>query len=785
MSDFGPVLRKFRKDAGLSQERLAEAAGVSVEAIKTLESGRRRYPRSATLNLLADGLGLTSEQRAELAAAGDRKQTRVSVPRQLPDDLDDFAGRDQQIAELERVFAAQQSRPGVVVTSAIAGMGGIGKTALGVHVAHRVADRFPDGQLYLNLRGFGPGEPMTVEEALSRLMESLGLQAADELADVGETAARYRSALAGRRVLLLLDNAADAAQVAPLLPGASTCAVLITSRRGLTELPGVAHVTLDVLPDRDAVRMLASVVADGRIAADPASALAIARLCGGVPLALRIAGARLAAEPTWTAADLSDRLDAAHRRLDELSIADLDLRASIELSVAAAADRDPETIAAFRLLGLHDGEELDVEVAAALLDLPVAVTEQILERLVDLHLLDSVAPRRYQLHDLLRSFVQETTAQLVDDAGREAARMRVLRLYRSVAWRVRSFDFLDCLIDDWMDADWVAGAEDRTLAEGLAWLDAEADEIIGAVRRAATAAATKAERVLVGELVAGLLPYFHLRRRYSDGVLLGTIAVVTADAIANPLAAAVLPFELAQQCGAAGHYSWALGYMTTALAALHALDYEMKTLEADVHLGEYLVELGRYDEARVAAERAVAGAVRGEYEITEADGRLILGIIAGRQGRTATQDEEFGRAVELVRRAGTPNARQSVLNTVGSSYLETGRYDEALRYFEECRTTALGAGHEFAVAEALEGLGRIELARGVLDAAEDYLRAALAVLAGTWQPEVGVREHLGRVLAAAGRHEEAAVQWRIALDLLVRHGAPDQETIRALLLTTS
>ncbi|WP_328334544.1 helix-turn-helix domain-containing protein [Kribbella sp. NBC_00382] len=777
MSDFGGVLRAFRKAAGLSQERLAAVSGVSVEAVKTLETGRRRRPRSATVMLLADGLELTEPQRAELAAAGTQTRPRVTDLHQLPDDLQDFSGREQQVAELEEVFATQDLRPGVVLTSAIAGMGGIGKTALAVHVAHRLADRYPDGQLYLNLRGFGPGLPMTVEEALGRLMESLGVPAPDDPHDVDEAASRYRSAVAGLRVLVLLDNAASAAQVAPLLPGASTCAVLITSRRTLAALPGVARVGLDVLPDRDAVQMLSMVVGGDRIAADPANALSIVRLCGGLPLALRIAAARLADEPSWTVADLAQRLESSRGHLDEFSSADLDLRASIEAALAAATDRDADAVTAFKLLGLHEGDELDIRVAAALLDLPLVEAEDRLERLVDLHLLDSVVPGRYRMHDLIRSFVQETTAALTDEPAREAARLRVLRRYLAMAWRSRTLTFTEPLTEDWSKGGWTADAESLTLEELFGWLDEEIEEIIAALHRASDA--TPAERELVARIVIGLLPYLHARRRYSDGVALGTIA---ADRSAgDPFAAAIVPYELAQQCGAAGRYQAAVEHMTTSLAALKNLPYEDKYFEGQVFLGEYLAELGRYDEASAVAAAGTEGAIRHGIEIIEADGRLILGIVAGRQARTEVQDDEFRRAVELVRRFGNANAQRWILSAVGSSYRESGRFDDALAYLDEARRRAIAAGDEFAAAEADEDLGRTEFARGHLEVAERHLTAALDVLRGTWQSEARVREHLGRVMQAAGRPDEASQQWGSALELLVRHGAPQADDLRLLL----
>ncbi|MFC9693729.1 helix-turn-helix domain-containing protein [Kribbella sp. NPDC056951] len=779
MPEFGPVLRRFRKAAGLSQERLAAASGVSVEAIKTLESGRRRYPRSSTLKLLANGLGLAAAQRAELLTAGARTKARVTIPRELPDDVYAFVGREDQVAELEKTFTAQESRPGVVVTSAIGGMGGIGKTALAIHMAHLIADQYPDGQLYLNLGGFGPGRPLTVPEALGRLMDSLGVQGPDNPADAHEAASRYRSALTGRRVLVVLDNAADAAQVAPLLPGASTCAVLITSRRAMTALPGVAHVLLDVLPDQDGIEMLTQIVGDDRIARDQANALAIVRLCGGLPLALHLAGARLADEPTWAVADLVHRLETSRHRLDELATADRDVRASIEFSLSAATDRDTEAVEAFKLLGLHEGDELNVRVAAALLDLPVEDASRRLERLVDLYLIESVGPHRYRIHDLVRSYVSETTAALTTEADRDAARLRVLRMYLALAWRSRELNFTTALTTDWSDSTWTEGAEGLSMDEIFGWLDGEIEEIIGAVRRAARGSGP--ERALVPKVVLGLLPYCHVRRRYYDGVMLATIALGTVESGDDPFAAALTPYELAQQCGAAGLYSLAVDYMRMALKAPKTIEYGEQLAEGEIFLGEYLMELGRLDEASASAQAGVARAVELGEEITEADGRLILGTIAGRQGRPDEQDKEFQRAVDVVRRRGTPQTAHYILLHVGIAYRDSGQLLEAAAYFEMCRTSALAAGYEHAVAEALEGLGQVDLAHGNLTAAETNLRGALTIMQGTWQPEARVRQLLGQVLHTAGRPTEASVEWRSALNLLVRHGSPQADDVRALL----
>ncbi|GAB3934540.1 XRE family transcriptional regulator [Kribbella albertanoniae] len=775
MSELGPLLRGFRKAAGLTQERLAMESGVSVEAIKSLEAGRRRHPRSDTVKLLSAGLGLSDAEQADLLTAGSRSATRAGTPRRLPDDLADFNGREQEAAQLEKMFTAGPEQPGAVVIAVIAGMGGIGKTALATHVAHRVADWYPGGQLYLNLRGFGPGEPMPVGEALGRLMDSLGLQVPDDPGDVHEAAARYRSALARRRVLVVLDNAADAAQVTPLLPGASTCAVLITSRRTLITLPGATHLMLDVLPDEDAVRMLGTVVGDDRVANDPVNALSIVRSCGALPLALHIAGGRLADEPSWTVADLNDRLADSRHRLGELSTGDRDVRASIEFSLAAAQGDDTATVDTFKLLGLHEGDELDVQVAAALLDLGVAEAEQHLERLVDLQLVESLGPHRYRLHDLIRNYVQETTARRTDAAAREAARLRLLRLYLAMAWRSRE-RFQTQQTTDWGAAGWTAAAGRLSMDEIFAWFDTEIDEIAAAVRRAADG--SPAEQALVAKIVLGLIPYFGIHRRHSEAVALATIALSTVGT--DPFATALVPYSLAQQCGSAGLYEQAIDYMTVALQAPKTIEYADQHAWGEIRLGEFLMELGRLDEAAASARSGVARAVRIGAERTEAAGRLILGTIAGRQGLPAVQDREFGRAVEVVRQVDPPAAHYILLH-VGISYRDSGHLLEAAAYFETCRTAALAVGYDHAVAEALEGLGQVELARGNLSAAESQLRAALEIIQGTWQPEARVRELLGQVLAAANRRTEAEAEWELALDLLVRHGSHRADKVRGLL----
>jgi hypothetical protein len=302
-----------------------------------------------------------------------------------------------------------------------------------IHAAHRLAGRFPDGQLYVNLQGATMGlPPLEPLEVLGRLLRGLGVDPAAILGDLEEAAALWRSQAAGRRLLVVLDDAADAAQVRPLLPAAAGCGVLVTSRRVLASLEGAHHLHLDVLAPDEAIQLLGRLAGPQRVAAEPQAAAEVARLCGQLPLALRIAGARLAARPTWPVRTFADRLADAQARLDELELADIGVRASFTVSDQQLRCRgdpaDRAAAAAFGLLGMLDGPELGVAVAARLLEMGEQAAERVLERLADAHLLETPAPGRYRMHDLLRLYARELAAQRHPEPERAAALTRALEV---------------------------------------------------------------------------------------------------------------------------------------------------------------------------------------------------------------------------------------------------------------------------------------------------------------------------------------------------------------------
>ncbi|WP_371407377.1 helix-turn-helix domain-containing protein [Kribbella sp. NBC_00662] len=785
MSEFGEVLRRFRKASGLSQERLAESSGVSVEAIKSLEAGRRRHPRPLTLKLLGDGLGLTGADRAELVAAGTKARTTRPMPEQLPDDLQDFAGRDEQVTDLEKLFSTGEVRHGVVVVSAISGMGGIGKTALGVHVAHRLRDLFPDGQLYVNLRGFGPGDPLSAAEALGRLMDGLGVQSAPS-AGVDEDAARYRSALAGRRVFVLLDDAASESQVLPLLPGSSTCAVLITSRRPLTALPGAAQLALAALPDHEALSMLAQVVGDGRVESDRAGAQAIVRLCGGLPLALRIAGARLAAQPSWSVREFAQRLQTSRRRLDELSVGDLDVRMSIEVSLTAATDHDAGAVAAFGLLGLHEGDELDVRVAARLLDLPVAETEDRLERLVDLHLLQSNGPRRYQFHDLVRAYAQELAAAQTTEAERLAARDRVMALYVAMVWRARTTHGIGRMSREWFDERWLSGTDDLEYDEIMAWLDAEASEVLAAARRLTTG--PHADPATVVRLAVGMVLFWADRRRNAEGAQLGELAVSALQrdpSCGPPWAEASIRHNLAQHYSVTSDFESAAAHMRVAVDLSAAQGHQWLQIHSLLGLAEFSERLGRLDKGMAHAQAGLELALDSADESAEGQARFTLGVIAGRLGQPEVQDREFDLAATLVRRSG-PDSFHWLIRSIGDAYRRCGRSANARDWLRAELAGVMSSGSPFTVADHLQLLGAAEVESAAYESARGYLEEALALIGdSSGELEARIRRSLGDALNGLGESETAQEQWQLALQLYSRYGLQQAEEVRELLETHS
>jgi transcriptional regulator with XRE-family HTH domain len=367
---FGGLLRELRAVAGLTQEELAGAAGVSVRSVRELERGRVATPQKETVRLLAGALGLTGPARAEFeAVARSRPATGgAAVPaRTLPRDIASFTGRQEELAELMAAVADAADAGGVVGIHAIGGMAGVGKTAFAVHAAHRLADRFPGGQIFLALHGHTPGQqPVDPADALASLLLTAGVAAAQIPPGLAARMALWRDRLAGRQLLLVLDDAVGSEQVLPLLPGTGGSLVLVTSRRQLSALEDATAVSLDTLPAGDAAGLLVRLAGrPGLGAGDPGMA-EIAGLCGYLPLAIGMVARQLRHHPAWTPAGRAADLAAARDRLELMATENLSVAAAFDLSYE---DLDPDLRRLFRRLGLHPGSQIDAYAAAEAPDL--------------------------------------------------------------------------------------------------------------------------------------------------------------------------------------------------------------------------------------------------------------------------------------------------------------------------------------------------------------------------------------------------------------------------------
>ncbi len=373
---------------------------------------------------------------AGAADADGKASPGIPRPAQLPADIGDFTGRETHVAHLCALLVGQEAAgsTGAVRIAVVNGAGGLGKTTLAVHAAHRVREEFPDGQLYVDLLG-ASAQPAEPGEVLARFLRDLGVAGDKVPARDDERAALFRTRLTGRRVLILLDNAQDAAQVRSLLPGSSSCAVLVTTRNRTPDLVSTRFVDLNVLEDTEALALFSRVVGEERAVAEPDATAEVLVACAGLPLAIRICAARLAARSQWRIATLAGRLRNEQRRLDELSIGDLAVRASFQVSYgslrSSAGRVDPARV--FRLLGLWQGLWISQAAAAALVGAPEVDIADALETLVDANLLESPAPDWYRFHDLLRVYATERAqAEEAEEAQSEAVG-RLLRWYLRTA----------------------------------------------------------------------------------------------------------------------------------------------------------------------------------------------------------------------------------------------------------------------------------------------------------------------------------------------------------------
>ncbi|MEV8375476.1 tetratricopeptide repeat protein [Kribbella sp. NPDC056861] len=784
-SQFAALLRRHRTAAGLTQDELSAGSGVSVQAISTLERGTRRYPQLSTVEALAEALHLDPDQTASLAAAASRrgrtdkakaKPASPASPRQLPFASGDFTGR---VREMELLTKHLTTAKGVSVT-AITGMGGIGKTTLAIHTAHQLAEHFPDGQLYLDLRGFGIGPPLEPLDALTYLLEDLG---ETPPADLAAATSRFRTSLASRRLVLLLDNASDKEQIEPLLPGSGGCAVIVTSRRSMAGLAG-RQFPLGEPPLEESIEMLRRI--SERPDAPEDDCAEVVRQCGGLPLAIRMAGARLASRPTWPVAHLAERLADGRRRLDELQLDDSGVRATLVLSIEQLAGSDDpvdvQAVTMFALLGLSDSVELTSALAAALSDSPEPEAAVVLERLVDVHLLTTPSPSRYRLHDLVRVAARELAEQMLTEPDKAAATTRWIKRVSAVVWKASEYAGHGVTREAWLDKEWLDGAQDLAEQEHvLAWLDNERTTLVGTVQRAVAD-----QPGLAVQLAIGLNAYYTSRRAWLEWLQVNEAILRLVSGGPDRVAEGLVLHDLGAAHAELGQYEQAVAPLRQAVDTAEASgDGNLQALCLS-SLSHVLERTGRTNDGIPYAERAREIGLRLGIPPRAAWACLALGMLYLKTGMPQSAERHFAEAMQILDEPGLEKYRGMIAQNVGVAYREAGEFEVAGNALRESLILYRTAGASIPQAEVLNELGRLRMAEGRYAEAIAAQSEGLAIAGqhGDWLVEADIRKSLGEVHRAEGKLPEARREWRIALSIHEQHNAHGAAALEQLLRST-
>ncbi len=803
---FAGLLRRLRSAARLTQEELAEAAGLSSRSVSDLERGINRTARKDTALLLADALSLTGQVRvlfvaaargrapaADVLAAGNGAAApgpgsaaagpgtappgpgSAAAARALPRDISSFTGRDAELSRLLAALADVTDGGEVAGIYAIDGMAGAGKTALAVHAAHRLASRFPDGQYFVALHAHTPGQhPADPADALASLLLTAGVSAPHIPPGLEARAARWRDAVAGQKILLVLDDAAGHEQVRPLLPGTGGSLVLITSRRRLTALEDAMVLSIDALTPAEAAALLARLADRPDLGPDADTTREITQLCGYLPLAIGMLARQLRHHPVRSSGELAADLAAARDRLAVM-------RAE-NLSVAAAFDLSYQDLTAgqrrlFRRLGLSPGPDVDAYAAAALDDIGVDTARTRLDELYDHHLITEPAAGRYLLHDLLREYAR-TLAAADDAAESQAAADRLVNYYAHAAAAAGKH------IATWTTAGGrpppgrppahapqLAGSP-----EAAAWLDAERPNLHAAVAFAAEAMPGHA--VAIATAIGGFLR----ARGHWDQAAGQYQAAFGAARLAGDRpgqAGALDELGLLQQL--TSDYPAATATLTQAAALYRELGDQTGEAYALNHLGLVQLDTGDYPAAAASHQQALALARSAGDPLAEAVSLTDLALIQQFTGDYPPAAAGYQRALELFRLLGSEFDQADVLCELGMLQRQTGDYPAAAVSQHEALELFRRLGDRLGQAWALDELGLLQQQTGDHAAAAANLTQALQLHRdlGSRHGEAVALNSLGELSAATSAPAEARRHHSQALAIAREIGAPPQEA-RAL-----
>jgi DNA-binding SARP family transcriptional activator/tetratricopeptide (TPR) repeat protein len=757
-----------------------------IQLITALDRGGRRADALNTYHLmrrqLADELGIEPgaelrELHAKVLGTDARTEADrpafAAVPRQIPCEVVGFAGRTAEIGRMDALLDAHEAAGNRSTILVLTGMAGVGKTALAGHWCRQVADRFPDGQLWVDLRGYHRRAAVTPEQALAYVLRAVGVEA-DMPAELDSRVGLYRSVMDGRRMLVVLDNASSVDQVRPLLPGGPGSLVLVTSRNdlsGLVAVEGAQTVRLEPFTAPEARHMLAPRLGGQRIDAEADAVDRIVAKCGGLPLALAIVAARAVARPGFALAALDQQLADAGDRLDQLAIPDggIDVRAVFSWSYRTLS---PEAARLFSHLGLHAGPDVTAAAAAALAGTSTRQARLLLGELARANLVAEHKLGRYTVHDLLRAYAVELAAERHDERERTAVTTRILGFYLATVWRTLA---LLCPGDQRR----LSRAEQRWRTDGLAladeaaaleWLDAERDNLMAAVQQAVSTPGVPA--AIAVQLAHALFGFFSIRAHWDDWAHVNQVALDTARRLGDRAGEAHAATDLAFVWWLRGRFGEANALYEQGLAITRELGDRHGEAAALAGLGDVHRVLGSGAEAIARYEESLAIC----RELNDLHGQTMslgsLGLLYHRRGRSGEALACLRDSLAIREKLGDRRGQATSLSNLGAFYRAEGRYDEALSCYEQSLAVRREQGDRHGQGTSLGGLGAIYQQTRHPVQALAYQQESVAIfreLADAQCLAESLRA-LGSTLDVLGRAGEAEEHRREAAEIFERLG---------------
>ncbi|MGK7877316.1 MAG: tetratricopeptide repeat protein [Xenococcaceae cyanobacterium] len=644
---------------------------------------------------------------------------------QLPPDIADFTGRQEELEKVTKLLRQQANGGPVAVISAVTGMAGVGKSALAIHAAHQLQSDFPDVQLYIDLRG-AAGQPLEPSEVLAGWLRAWGMDDAAIPKDLAERASAYRSQLADKRALVLLDNARDEVQVRPLLPGGSTCAVLVTSRQSLGALEGASLLDLDVFPEAEARELLEKLLGRERVQAELEAAAQVLSCCGRLPLAIRIAGGTLKQKPHWRLADYAQKLADERQRLHQLHLSDLDVRASFALSYQELEETEARL---FRFLGLL-GADFAVEVAAVLVEVEPDAAETSLERLLDAQMLDFASEGRYQFHDLMRLFAREQLDQTEAVVSQKAAKQRVVQWYLEQSRTIGAL--LHAANRRQVAQDRVAEREDLSLEDvgqtlllaALNWFEQERVNLLTTLDWADQAEAWDSVVLFALRLVR----FFDVRGYWADWEKTHLLALEAARELGDRQSEGLTMMNLGTVYRQQGNWSEAIEFYQQSLPIFQALgDHQSEGLTM-MNLGTVYRQQGDWSEAIEFYQQCLL--IFQALGDRQSEGKTLanLGTVYLQQGHWSKAIDCFQQSLPIFQAWGDRQSKGLTVMNLGTVYRQQGHWSKAIEFYQQSLPIFQALGDHQSEGITLANLGLLYAQQNQVETAISLWQDALTKL---------------------------------------------------------